>query len=500
VTGEQDRQGQRRSAHPGDRAQRTVRTAVVVVHGMGEQLPLETLNRFVGSALPKVGGKRLYYSRPALITKSFEARRHLAFRRTEGGRLVHGQVEFFEYHWSYLMTGNRLADLLPTLRRLLIRRPTTVPAGLRVIWWITWALVVLLVGTLVAFLATGVQISEFTLNGILGALLGQSVLVAVLLAMIKKLGGQITDSFVDVVRYLDRSPRSYETRRAIRAGMVELLRSLQDDGRYSRIIVVAHSLGAFIAHDGLTSLWAETSGMYGGNPQQSADGKPSPLPGLTQLEAAAAAVLTHPLDGLDERQRRELDDYQAQQFSLWKGVRAQGNPWLVTDLITLGTPMCFADLLYTRNRAEFDRLVARGEIAQDPPVTSSRTVEATTSGEPSYGRSRGGRTVLTSGASFAVTRWTNLYFPAEKGWFGDWFGGPLRPLFGQGIRDVAVEGNLPGRRTPGLAHGRYFEYPDQTQPTDIATLLRQALHLDLETELVPLLDAPHPDPSTKSTL
>jgi hypothetical protein len=88
---------------------------------MGEQLPLETLNRFVGSALPKVGGKRLYYSRPALITKSFEARRHLAFRRTEGGRLVHGQVEFFEYHWSYLMTGNRLADLLPTLRRLLIR-------------------------------------------------------------------------------------------------------------------------------------------------------------------------------------------------------------------------------------------------------------------------------------------------------------------------------------------------------------------------------------------
>ena len=56
MTGEQDRQGQRRSA---DRAQRTVRTAVVVVHGMGEQLPLETLNRFVGSALPKVGGKRL---------------------------------------------------------------------------------------------------------------------------------------------------------------------------------------------------------------------------------------------------------------------------------------------------------------------------------------------------------------------------------------------------------------------------------------------------------
>ena len=464
MTGEQDGQRRKPSAHTGDRGQRRVRTAVVVVHGMGEQLPLETLDRFVRTALPKIGGERLYYSRPALITKSFEARRHLAFRRTESGHLVHGQAEFFEYHWSYLMTGNRLADLLPTLRRLLIRRPSTVPAGLRVLWWIAWALVVLLAAILLALLAAGVLISEFTLNGVLAALLGQSVLVAALLAATKKLGGQISDSFVDVVRYLDRSPRSYEARRAIRAGMVDLLRALRDDGRYARIVVVAHSLGAFIAHDGLTSLWAETSGMYGGSdPKPTTDGSPAPLPGLSQLESAAAVVLTHPLDRLDEHQHRELDNYHAQQFTLWRGVRAQGNPWLVTDLVTVGTPMCFADLLYTRNRAKFDRLIARGEIAQDPPMTSTRTVEATTAGKPRYGRARGGRTVLTSGAPFAVVRWTNLYFPTEHGWFGDWFGGPLRPLFGPGVRDIAVQGNLPGRRTPGLAHRRYSTTP--TRPT-----------------------------------
>jgi hypothetical protein len=234
--------------------------------------------------------------------------------------------------------------------------------------------------------------------------------------------------------------------------------------------------------------------------EPTADGKPAPLPGLAQLESAATLVLTHPLEGLDEQQRRELDDYHAQQFSLWRGVRAQGNPWLVTDLVTLGTPMCFADLLYTRNKADFDRLVARGEIAQDPPMTSTGTVEATTTGKPRYGRARGGRTVLTSGAPFALVRWTNLYLPAEHSWFGDRFGGPLRPLFGQGVRDIAVTGNLPGRRTPGLAHGRYFDYPDQTGPSDIATLLRQALRIDLEDQLKDLLDAPHPKPSTKSTL
>jgi hypothetical protein len=55
-----------------------VRTAVVIVHGMGEQLPLETLDKFVRTALRKVGGERRYYSRPARVTDSYEARRHLA--------------------------------------------------------------------------------------------------------------------------------------------------------------------------------------------------------------------------------------------------------------------------------------------------------------------------------------------------------------------------------------------------------------------------------------
>ena len=56
-----------------------VRTAVVVVHGMGEQLPLETLNRFVKTALPKTTTpaddqpRRRYFSRPERVTDSYEA-------------------------------------------------------------------------------------------------------------------------------------------------------------------------------------------------------------------------------------------------------------------------------------------------------------------------------------------------------------------------------------------------------------------------------------------
>jgi hypothetical protein len=43
----------------------TVRTTKVIVHVMGKQLPLETLDWFVPTALPEVGGERRYFSRSA---------------------------------------------------------------------------------------------------------------------------------------------------------------------------------------------------------------------------------------------------------------------------------------------------------------------------------------------------------------------------------------------------------------------------------------------------
>lgn len=54
------------------------RIAVVVVDGMGEQRPLEALKRFTDSAQATLGkgGTRAHYSRPALLTGSYEARRH----------------------------------------------------------------------------------------------------------------------------------------------------------------------------------------------------------------------------------------------------------------------------------------------------------------------------------------------------------------------------------------------------------------------------------------
>lgn len=468
---------------PEEQAKRAVRTAVVIVHGMGEQLPLDTLNGFVRTALPRVNGERVYFSRPERITDSYEARRHLAYlQRKPDGTVLYGQTEFLEYHWSYLMTGNKLADLLPTLRRILLRKPSTVPYGIKVLWWIVWTLIVLVLAVAIAIIFRG-----HTLAGLAALLLGQGIVVTIVLQLFNRASNVVTRSFVDVVRYLDRSPRSYEVRRAIRKGMVDLLTALHSKKRYSRIVIVAHSLGAYIAYDAISYLWPQMCKLHCG---PLSDGPMQPLAGLKELEKAAVIVDGHPAIGLDERQRDELDDFRVKQFRLWRGIRKQGNPWLITDFLSVGTPMYFADLLYTRNRQEFTTLVKKAELPVCPPRSEQQTVDGPDKPVGNYGFNNLGREVLAHGAAFAVVRWTNLFFPAERSWYGDWFGGGLRPLFGKGVLDRPLEGNLPGRRTPGLAHSKYFSYPEDTGPLDVATQLRGFLQLDLHQELNELLSAP----------
>jgi len=461
----------------------TVRTAVIIVHGMGEQLPLDTLNRFINTALPQLDGRRIYYSRPERVSDSYEARRMLAPRiRSKEGK-GYGQTEFFEYHWSYMMTGNRLDDLLPIVRRLLLRSPLRVPAGLRVAWWLSWLLIIAAVAlgwTIVA----NTPPEDRTVKAIAVSAVGVVGFWIIKFAL-SRVGDVVTRSFVDVVRYLDRSPRSYEVRRTIRAGMVDLLQSLHEKGRYSRIIVVAHSLGAYIAYDGISYLWPQMSNLHGGPVRD--EGPTQPLVGLAELEKAADEI-----NGEGGGSTAQRDELRRRQFDLWQQLRLQGNPWLITDFISVGTPMYFADLLYTKNRSAFDTLVQRAELPVCPPISATRTVEGTPARKVSYGFHNRGRTVLGHGTPFAVVRWTNLFFPAAAGFFGDWFGGRLQPLFGKGVLDIPITGNTPGRYAPALAHSRYFAYPEETGPDDVATLLRTHLDLGVEAELEPLLGAPSP--------
>jgi len=49
---------------------------------------------------------------------------------------------------------------------------------------------------------------------------------------------------------------------------------------------------------------------------------------------------------------------------------------------------------------------------------------------------------------------------------------------------------------PGVVHGRYFKYPDDTGPDDMATVLQSTLQFAIDDRLEDLLDAPDPLPET----
>jgi hypothetical protein len=128
----------------------------------------------------------------------------------------------------------------------------------------------------------------------------------------------------------------------------------------------------------------------------------------------------------------------------------------------------------------FDRLIRRGVVVCCPPRTDGSEVDP-------------------SQSPFAVTRWTNIWFPVRRGGIrGDWFGGVLQPLFGPGIREIAVTGNRPERLRPGAAQTKYFTRPDHDADGEVAFHLRQILALADDAGLQASITAPPPDPLTVS--
>ncbi|MCV7346119.1 hypothetical protein [Mycolicibacterium rhodesiae] len=438
----------------------SVRTAVVFVHGLLERRPMDVLDDFAKTALTPDGDRWEYVPQPIEITDSYEARCYVA----------PSGVDLFEYDWSFLMMSARYAGFMPAVARVLLRRPRHVPDQLFGIWRVVVLTVLIPLAAIVALFVVG---GYFLHTGVAGWIIGVATSVVVLtvaLAVFRLLPRALTRSFlttgfVNVARYFDIAPESHAARRAIRGGLVDLLYTLQQ-GRYARVVLVGHGIGGYIAYDALTALWAE----------------------MHELRAASA-----PAPSSSTEVDGSAEEFQKQQFCRWQDLRRLGNPWRITDFVTVGTPMALADLFVARppilsgcsrvdrRHALFRSLIRRGVVCSCPPLADD-SGESTTPGGLS---------------PFAVTRWTNLWFPVRRGAIrGDWFGGALAPLFGTGVRDIAVSGNIPERLTPGFAHTRYFKYPERDADGDVASELRKILALEDHSGLDVSVGAPDPDPAT----
>jgi hypothetical protein len=436
----------------------TKKTAVVVIHGMGEQWPMDTLRGFVDAAwttdAEMVPPRMIQtYSKPDAITGSFELRR-ITTRPWTGDDAR--RVDFFEFYWAHLMRDNSLGSVLGWLRRLLFRWPSRVPTRLLGGW---------LVG-LVVFVAALVLAALAGLDPELRPFGWPAwAWTAILLA-----GGALSAAWLrpvagDAARYLSPAPGNVAARQAIREAGVDLLGKLQATGGYDRIIVAGHSLGTVIGYDMLYYAWGriDPERLLAGHPENGA-----------AMKALAALEKLVPKLAADKPEAGSLAawrDAQRAYFSeLSKLTDDKGKPlWLVSDFVTLGSPLSKADVLLGRDSKDLELRKARREMPTNPPWLEKQ--EPPRFSYPTRAMSRAPH----HGAVFAPTVWTNIYYPNVVGLVGDFISGQVAPRLGKGVRDVRVPIGFPWFR-----HLSYWAKPKLGRPGIPA--LRRALNFRLRDE------------------
>jgi hypothetical protein len=377
------------------------------------------------------------------------------------------RTHFFEYYWAYKVEGTKISHILPWLKQLLLRKPGRVTRQMFPLWVVSWLLIAL------TLIALGLDVF-----GPLKQLTPQlpPFIVSIGSALLFSVFHLVFYLYIgDAARYLSPTPDNIKLRQAIRADGIQLLRKIHESGEYERVIVVGHSLGSVVAYDVLKHLWQEYYTDY-------RQPKASSQPALAKVEKIGEDL---------RKNEATVENYMQAQVELWKEMRSLGNPWLVTDLITAGSPLTHAAMLLANDEDDLYARQRQRELPTDPPVPE---VEKTKAGErrfysylvwEGYGKKKDIKLrAVHHGGLFAPTRWTNLYYPALWGIFGDLVGGPLVPWFGPGIRDIAVGSSHKLTDRTLLAHLAYWN-KESAQPAS------QKLSVALD-EVIKALDLDNP--------
>lgn len=446
------------------RERRHERQAVILVHGIGEQRPGQLLREFVANVFDRDAGE-LHFVKPDQVSSLFEMR-IATVPRSDATRPT---TDVYELYWAHLIRDTTLAQVYGWMLRLVLSRDRRIPSSLiRLVWAIRAGLALAVIAF--AWLMTK------DVSGWIKALGGGAL--AALPGIASFAWKALRDQFVvgyagDAARYLEPRAENIARRQAIREAGAQLLDALHERGRYSRIIVYGHSLGSVIAYDMLAHAWA-----------RHARGR-DPVPSTRSQALRALEDLLNPRG--HQQRAADIDTVQAMQHAAWQEYRRNGFHWRVSDFVTAGSPLAHARwLLNLDENTEFDDLVRERSFPTCPPQTESAPTPAGptftrraftfTHAYPDAHDPRRTRSVQVPhhGGAFALTRWTNLYFPYRGLIDGDPVAGPLAPNFGQWVKDVRL------RDTEGFAHSRYN---DRSREPDAVTSLRAALNLPVRRPL-----------------
>jgi len=381
---------------------------------------METLRAFVSGVL---GGAHVF-SKPDTFSRSYELRR-LSTIPGAGRR-----TDFFELYWASKVEGTTFRHIFQWARRLLFK-PWLLPRHLLPMWVVVW--VTLFLTVLGAWLAW----TRWTAS----SPLWESLLPLLLPVVLAVPQGFLISYVGDAARYLSPTPANIAVRKAIRDAGIDLLRRLHRPGAYDRIVVVGHSLGSVIAYDIITYYWAQVHARFR-NPAHARQ---------RWLSAFEDLLRT------DERPGEPDTVYRRQQRRVWTELRRHGHPWKITDLVTVGSPLAHAEVLLAAGRRDLQQRIRDREFPTDPPQLDwDGTLTFPVTAPIENGRGQWVTPLAPHHAApFCCTRWTNLYFPAYLGLFGDVIGGSLT-RFGPGVTDVPLQEG-PWWRFTLWSHVRYWK-------------------------------------------
>jgi hypothetical protein len=429
---------------------RRTRQAVVVVHGIGSQRPQSTLRSFTDALIDRSDR----FNKPDLLAESFELRRYQLERTRTRPR-----TDLFELYWANKVPGTKVGQTVSWLRSIVLRPPGDVDKPLRPIAYLFWFVVLAAAMAVVSlFLALG-------LHGVthLWAVASGFATIAWVSAVLSLIGAAVNGFLVstlgDAARYLDAAPDNIAVRQAIRQSGVELLRRLHGEGSYDRITLVGHSLGSVICYDIIRLYWSEVHQRHG-----------APSEGFQQSALKTYEKLVTATEG-------DVDQYRKAQRDLWCEYRRLGHPWLITDLITVGSPLAHAETLMARSPQDLAARIADLELPTCPPQEKAKAFDRRARYLLDDGRIREIR-IPTHAAPFGITRWTNLYAPTKAIIFGDPIGGTVAAVFGRGVKDIAVTFSSWWRRYTPLAHTSYWREPATSGGFQATRVLRERLDLD----------------------
>ncbi|MFA1625881.1 hypothetical protein ACDY96_24920 [Rhizobium mongolense] len=498
--------------------------AIVIIHGMGEQMPMETLQGFVDAVWvhdPNLIRKERpdsttaqsprqnnpIWSKPDRRNRSYELRR-ITTESLDG----RGSTDFFEFYWAHLIYGTTWEQVKAWIFDLLWRGPSRVPPGVRTAWVILWLVsICVAVGGLLSLVPLATLRSCVFEKCILPPpstpTIWGAIVLPICLGLLSLLVGSLVNTvllkyFGDVARYVKAKPLNVARRQEIRENGVDLLETLMGRGEdgsfteseYERIIVVAHSLGTIVAYDVLTQCFARL------NTRSSVDSKAAdkvPQPERVQLERMIRGAVGFPNEPNGEGGKPvpfTIEQYHRQQGLCRAELNEQGNPWLISDFITLGSPLTHAEFLLARDAAHLERQKTERVFPSCPPTmeydgtTKLRHFSYRPPGAPADKDGADFR-LPHHAALFAYTRWTNLHSPHKAILWGDIISGPLSSQFGMkadgkavsGIHDIQVmpTSQAPKRSNwpPFFSHTKYWQMKPAEPLEEHIKLLRDVLDL-----------------------